>query len=119
MGGRYVKTDEKKKILFADANKSYGHSLSQPLPYDEIQFDKSVKLEDILEHPIDSDNDYFVEVDLRYPDNIKEKTKIFPFCLENKVIPKDKYNDYMKKKQPKNYIESKKYYVIGLIRKTN
>ena len=56
-------------------------------------------LEEILNTPDVSDSGYFVEVDLRYPDKIKEKTKNFPFCPENKVIPTDKDNGYMKKKQ--------------------
>ena len=58
--------------------------MSQPLPYDGIKFDKNVKLEDILNTPDDSDIDYFIEVDLTYPDNIKEKTKNFPFAPETK-----------------------------------
>ena len=37
MGDRYVKSNENKKILYVDANNLYGHSLSQPLPYDEIE----------------------------------------------------------------------------------
>ena len=45
--------------------------------------------------------DVFIEVGLKYPDNIKEKTLNFPFAPENKVIPKDKYNDYMKKHNPR------------------
>ena len=65
------------------------------------------KLIEILNTPDDSDFGYFVQVDLRYPDNLKEK-KIFPFCPENKVIPEDKYNDYMKKIKPKNYTKAKK-----------
>ena len=51
-----------------------------------------------------------MEVDLIYPDNIKEKTKNFPFCPENKIIHKDQYNDneYMKQIKPENYVKSKK-----------
>ena len=44
------------------------------------------KLEEILNTPDDSDIGYFVEVDLKYPDNIKEETKNFPFTPENKII---------------------------------
>ena len=58
--------------------------MSEPLPYDEIKFDKDVKLEDILNTPDDNDIGYFVEVDLKYPDNIKERTKNFPFAPVNK-----------------------------------
>ena len=50
------------------------------------------KLEEILNTPDDSNVSYFVEVDLKYPENIEEK-KNFPFCPENKVIHKDKYNE--------------------------
>ena len=84
MGDRSVKSDDNKIILYIDANKLYGHSMSEPLPHDEIKFDENVKLEEILNTPDDSDIGYFVEVDLTYPDNIKEKTKFFPFAPENK-----------------------------------
>ena len=108
MGDRYVKSDENKKINYIDATNMYGHSMSQVLPYDEIEmwhghpdlFMK--KIEKILITPDDSDIGYSVEVQLKYANKIKEKTKIFPFCPENKVIPKDKLNDYMKKTKPKN-----------------
>ena len=66
------------------------------------------KLEEILITPVNSDIGYFIEVDLKYPDNIKEKTKIFPFAPENITIDKDKYNAYMKKIKPKNYAKTKK-----------
>ena len=84
MGNRYVRPDENKKILYADAKILYGHSKSQPLPYDEIKFHQNVKLKDILKTSDESDIGYFVEVDLKYSDNIKEKTKYFPFAPENK-----------------------------------
>ena len=37
LGDRYVKSDESKKMLYIDATKVYGHSMSQVLPYDEIE----------------------------------------------------------------------------------
>ena len=114
MGDRYVTSNENKKILYIDANNIYGHSMSQPLPYDEIQMwhgDPELYmnwLEEILNTSDDSDIGYFVEVDLRYPDNLKEKTKNFPFCPESNKINPDRYNDYMNKIKPKNYTKSKK-----------
>ena len=60
MGDRYVKTDENKKILYKDATNLYGHSMSQSLPYDEIEMwhghpDLYVnRLEEILKTPDDS-----------------------------------------------------------------
>ena len=108
MGDRYVKSDENKKILHIDANNLYGHSMSEPLPYDEIKFDQNVNLEDILNFPDDSDIGYFVEADLIYPDNIKEKTKNFPFTPVNKKIILDNFNDYMKEFKPDTYIQTSK-----------
>ena len=93
MGNRYIKSDENKKNLYVDANNLYGHSMSEPLPYDEIKFDNDVKLEDILNTPDDNDIGYFVEADLTYPDNIKEKTKNFPYAPVNKKINPDYFND--------------------------
>ena len=88
MGDRYVKSDENKKILYVDANNLYGHSMGQRLPYDEIKMwhghpDLYINWsEEIFSTPDDSEIGYFIEVNLRYPDNIKEKTKNFPFCPE-------------------------------------
>ena len=108
MGGRYVKSDDNIKILYIDANNLYGHSMSQSLPYDEINFDENVELEDILNTPDESDIGYFVEVDLTYPDNIKEKTKNFPFAPMVKKINPDIFNEYMKEIKPDTYTPTKK-----------
>ena len=69
-----IKTEKNRYI---DANNLYGHSMSQSLPHDEIRFDRLVNLEDKLKTPDDSDNGCFVDVNLYYPDNIKEKIKNF------------------------------------------
>ena len=37
MSDRYVKSDENNKIIYADATNLHGHSMSQMLPYDEIE----------------------------------------------------------------------------------
>ena len=106
MGDRYEKSSDNKKILFIDASNLYGHSMSQPLPYDEIKFDNIVKLEDILNTPDDSDIGYFIEADLIYPDNIKEKTKNFPFAPVNKKIDLDNFNDFMKEIKPNTHLQT-------------
>ena len=79
MGDRYVKSDYNKKILCIDANILCSWGMSESLPYDEIKIDKNVNLEDILNTPDESDIGYFVEVNLKYPDELKEKSKFFPF----------------------------------------
>ena len=108
MGDRYIKSDENKKILYIDANNLYGWAMSEYLPYDEIKFDNNIELEDILNTPDDSDIGYFIEVDLRYPDNIKWKTKNFPLASVNKKINADDFNDYMKEIRPDTYVQSSK-----------
>ena len=114
MGDRYVKSDENNKITYADDTNLYGHSMSQFLPYDEIEMwhghpDKYWNwLEEILNTPDDSEIGYFLEVDLKYPDDIKQKPKYFPFCPENKKINPNKYNEYMESIKPENYTKSKK-----------
>ena len=107
MGDRYVQSDKNKKILYVDANNLYGHSMSQPLPFDEPKFDNNVKLEDILNNPDDSNIGYFIEVDLTYPNIIKEKTKNFPFTPLNKKINPNKFSDFMKEIKPDFYIQTK------------
>ena len=81
--------------------------MCQPLPYDEINFDRNVKLEDILNSPDDSLIGYSIEVDLRYPVNIKEKTKQFPFAPVNKKINPYQFIDYTKKINPEKYTQTK------------
>ena len=82
--------------------------MSEPLPYDEIKFDNNVNLEDILNTPDDSDIGYFAEVNLKYPDNIKEKTKQFPLAPVNKKINPDKFSDYMKEIKPDTHTQTSK-----------
>ena len=54
--------------------------MSQSSPKDKTKFDRKVKLEVILSTPDDSDIGYFINVDVSYPDNEKEKNNKFPFC---------------------------------------
>ena len=77
MGDRHVKSNENNKIIYADATNLYGHSTSQFLPYDEIKFEKDICLEEILNTPDDSESGYFLDVDLKYPDDIKQKNQVF------------------------------------------
>ena len=109
LGERYVQSDKNKKILYVDSTSFFGHSMSQTLLYDEIEMwcghpDLHMnQLEENLNTPDDSDFGYFIEVDIKCPDNIKETTKNFPLFPENKKIIHHKYNDHMKKnKKPEN-----------------
>ena len=108
MGDRYVKSDENKNILYVDANNLYGFSMSQPLPYDNIKFEtQNLCLEEILNTPDENVIGYFLEVDLEYPYNIRQKTKHFPFAPGNKTVSKNDFDPYMKSIMPKNYVSHK------------
>ena len=102
MGDRFVKSDKNKNILYGDANNLYGFGMSQPLLYDKINFETDNDcLDEILNTPDENDIGYFLEVDLEYPYNIRQKTRYFPFAPENKTISKDDFGPYMKSIMPK------------------
>ena len=71
MGNRYIKSDENKKILYMDATNLYDHSMSQLLPFDEIEMwhgdpDRYWNwLHEVLNTPDDADNGFLIEVDLK------------------------------------------------------
>ena len=71
--------------------------MTQSLPQDKLEFYKNVELDDILNAEDDIDKGYFLEVDINYPLEIKEKRSPFPFCPENKLSPQDVFCDYANK----------------------
>ena len=86
MGNRHVQSDENKQILYIDANNFYGWAMSQCLPigeFEKLSFPEEYELEqiveDLLQKPDDNEYGYFIECDLEYPVEIKEKTKTFLF----------------------------------------
>ena len=72
--------------MYNEAINLCGWPMSECLLYDENKFDRNVKLEDFQKTPDDIDIGYVIEVDSKYPDNIKEKTTFFPFAPENEKI---------------------------------
>ena len=109
MGNRYVKSDENTSITYFDATNLYDFGMSQPFPYDNIKFETdNVCLEEMLNTSDDNDIGYFLEVDLDYPYNIRQKIRYFPFCPENKTVSKIDFGPYMKSIMPENYVSHKK-----------
>ena len=47
--------------------------MSESLPYDKIEFDKKIKMKDILKTPHQSDIGCFIEIDINFPENIKNR----------------------------------------------
>ena len=50
----------KKKIIYIDAKNLYGHCMSQPLPFDEIKFEKEIRLKETKSAPDDNEIGYFL-----------------------------------------------------------
>ena len=61
----------------------YGKSMSEPLPYKDLQFNNNVSLDDILNTADDDETGYILGVDLSFPEHIHEKLREFPPCPEN------------------------------------
>ena len=104
----------KKKILYIAANNLYGYAeMSQSLSFDEIEMSKGHrscyldKLEDFLNNLDDSDKGYFLEVDIKLPDNLIEKTKVFPFSSETNKINPDDFTPNMKELKSNTFTQKK------------
>ena len=113
MGDRHVQSDENKQILYIDANNLYGWAMSQYLPTGDF---KKIKLcceydsvlmneikEDIFNTPDDNEFGYFIECDLEYPAEIKEKTKNIPFCPYQTTADPNLFSGYMNNVNQPNY----------------
>ena len=66
------------------------------------------QLEGILKNPVGIKIGYLIDVDIKYPDNTKQKTKKFPNAAENKFNPQDKFTKCMKNIKPDNCTQDKK-----------
>ena len=67
------------------------------------KINKNVTLETILNTPDDFDIGHFVVVDLSHPDNIKAKTKKFPFAPENEKTDSGNFTPYVNENKPNTY----------------
>ena len=110
MGDRHVQSDENKQILYIDANNLYGWAMSQYLPigeFEKLNFPEEYELEQIVEDlgfiPDDNEYGFFIECDLLYPAEIKEKTKNFPFCPYQTKADPNLFSGYMNNVNQPNY----------------
>ena len=82
---QYLPTGDFKRMRSV-ANLCCGEASREAIEYDSALMNE-IK-EDILNTPDDNEYGYFVECDLEYPAEIKEKTENFPLCplLKQKQI---------------------------------
>lgn len=87
----FDQTKDNKYLMYLDANNLYGYSMMQHLPIDNFVWcDETFSTDQILNIPDDSSNGYIFEVDLKYPLNLHELHKDYPFCAENRLVPHTK-----------------------------
>ena len=119
MGPRYIESNENTKLLYIDANNFFGWAMSQYLPTgdfkkmrlfgcdnDELLIDE-IK-EDILNTPDDCAYGYFIECDMLYPVEIKEKTENFPLCPYQTKADPECFSEYMNSVKQPNYKPTEK-----------
>ena len=108
MGSRYAKSEKgdieeatEYKLLYVDANNLYGWAMMEPQPYQNFEFldpnQFNLTKESILGMKDDNPIGCYFEVDLEYPNNIKEKTKNLPLCPEQIFIPDELLSFYQLK----------------------
>ena len=107
IGDHNVESDENTKLFNIDASNLYGWAMSQPLPrgdfenLDNSHFTTQEIIEDLIIIPDDNESGFFIEGDLKYPVEIKEKTKEFPLCPYQTKADPEIFTTYIKSvKQP-------------------
>ena len=91
-----------RRLAYIDQNNLYGSALSKPLPHsnfkwvDEETLEHLSNAENILKLDSEGDVGYYFEIDLIYPDNIKNNTKDFPLAPESGYVSEDMFSPFMK-----------------------
>ena len=125
-GDRYIESDNNTVILHVDMNNLYGFAMLQHLPIGNFKIYENNSITETFINKVISTHDcsnirYLLIVDLMFPDNIKYKSKNFPFCPENKTINPDNYTEYIKEHEPKPHRPTtklicdqtnKEYYIV-------
>ena len=125
-GDRYIESDDNTLIEHVDMNNLYGFAMLQHLRTGNFQiYENNSITESFINKVLNthdcSDTGYVLIVDLIYPDNIKYKSKNFPYCPENKTINPVNYTEYMNEHEPKPHRPisklicdhtNKEYYIV-------
>ena len=74
--------------------------------HETMQYDSTLMneiKEEILNTPDDNEFGYFIEYDLEYPAEIKEKTENFPLCPYQTKADPNLFSEYMNSVKQPNY----------------
>ena len=83
-------------ITYLDTNNLYGWSMSEYLPYGEFEWLKNVDELDVMSITKKSDVGYFLEVDLKYPDELNDLHNDYPLDSEKLAVTNDMLSKYCK-----------------------
>ena len=87
----YIKDEEEEFLEYLDANNLYGWAMSEPLPVDSFDWIKDLSKTDedfIKKFDKDSDKEYIIEADVKYPKNLHHLHSDLPFLPERMKIDK-------------------------------
>ena len=98
---KYINDYDSKKpsklTTYLDINNLYGCGLSEYLPYGEFKQLKNVHGFDLKSISEKSPIGYFLEVDLKYPDELHELHNDYPLAPEKLAVSSDMLSKYCKK----------------------
>ena len=83
-------------ITFLDKNNLYGWAISEYLPYGKFEWLKNVDKLDVMSINGKSDVGYFLEVDLKYPDELHDLHNDYPLAPEKLAVTNDMLSKYCK-----------------------
>jgi len=84
----YDPTKPTSYITYLDANNSYGHAMSNPLPVGKFQFLSQTEIDrfDLMSIPPDGDTGYIIECDLIYPNHLHPLHSDYPLAPEHLTV---------------------------------
>ena len=83
-------------IIYLDKNNLYDWSISEYLPYGEFEWLENVDKLDVMSINKKSEIGHFVEVDLKYPDELHELHNNYPLAPEKLAVTNDMLSKYCK-----------------------
>ena len=92
--------DPKKQSTFLsylDMNNLYGWAMSEYLPYEGFKWLKTFDRFDVMSFSEKSLIGYFLEVDLKYPDELHELHSDYPLAPEKLAVSSNMLSKYCKK----------------------
>ena len=83
-------------VTYQDANNLYGEAMVQSLPVSDFKWLSDRELSSLNEMSVEDDADigYFLEVDLKYPDDLHDLHSDYPLAPEKMLISHDMLSSY-------------------------